>query len=293
MGDDGGFEDQERGIEISRRLNLFQQVPALANLAATWTTRGDLRRAWEIEREARDAADRFGDDFLLRWLRMKQAQEAYFRGRWDEAAAIADELVDGSVGAYAGAIVRVTRGKLRLACGDVRGALADTEAALAAARRSRDSQLLFPALVAHGEALFTAGRPDEGVPLLDELLGQLTGRESFMGGYWADVAFALCTLGRTDELPPVIARVRVRTRWLDAAEELASGDPLAAAETFAEIGSAPDEAVARLLAAETLAEEGDADAAARELATARAFFESVGAVPYLERTRLLEGALVV
>jgi tetratricopeptide (TPR) repeat protein len=292
VGDDSGFADMERGIEIARRLGLMQQVPALANLAATWHIRGDLRRAWEIEAEARTAAERFGDDFILRWLRMKQAQEGYFTGRWDDALDIADELIEGSAGAYAAALARLVRGKLRLGRGDIPGALADTEAALGAARRSRDSQLLYPALMSHGDALFTAGRTEEGAAHLDELLGELTGGESFMGAYWADVAFALCALGRTDELPPLAAKVRQRTRWLDAAELLAAGERLAAAETFALIGARPEEAIARLLAAESLAEAGDQEQAARQLEAAQRFFALVGATQYAGRAESVGAALV-
>jgi class 3 adenylate cyclase/tetratricopeptide (TPR) repeat protein len=285
-GDDGGFDEVAQSIEISRRLNSPDQAPALANLGALWTIRGDLRRAWTYDGEARVAAERFGDEFLLLWARMKRAHETYWRGHWDETVAIVDQDLERDADGYTAALLRILRGKVRLARGDVAGGVADTGAALVAGRGSLDSQLFYPALAAHAEAERAAGRAEAGDALLDELLGRLTGRESFMGSYWADIAFALVRLGRGDELAPLAAKVQLRTRWLDAAEQLGRGDAQAAAATFDDIGSAPDAAVARLVGAERL---GAADPAL--LAPARGFFAEVGAAALLARADALAAAV--
>jgi hypothetical protein len=59
--------------------------------------------------------------------------------------------------------------------------------------------------------------------------------------------------------------------WLEAARALAAGDPLAAADRYAAIGSRPDEADARLAAARLLARQGRPGEAGAQLAAARAF----------------------
>jgi hypothetical protein len=60
--------------------------------------------------------------------------------------------------------------------------------------------------------------------------------------------------------------------WLTAAQALAAGDPLAAATTYATIGSLPDEADARLAAARLLEATGRTAEAEEQVAAARAFY---------------------
>jgi len=69
-------------------------------------------------------------------------------------------------------------------------------------------------------------------------------------------------LGRADEvLAALEAESRAITPWHAAARRLASGQLVEAAEIFAEIGSVPDEAYARLKAAEAFAAGGNRVAA--------------------------------
>ena len=76
------------------------------------------------------------------------------------------------------------------------------------------------------------------------------GRGPSLASFWlADLAFALAGLGREEELARVAGRARTRTRWLEAAEAIGEGDWARAADAFAEIGSLPDEAAARVEAA--------------------------------------------
>jgi hypothetical protein len=66
------------------------------------------------------------------------------------------------------------------------------------------------------------------------------------------------------------------TRWLAAALPYATGDFAGAAAAFHVVGSRPDEALARLRAAEALAIEGREAEARGERARAIRFFERVG-----------------
>ena len=69
------------------------------------------------------------------------------------------------------------------------------------------------------------------------------------------------------------------TRWFEAALLYAAGEFETAADRYAEIGAGPDEAYARLRAAERLLSKSRGEAEAH-LARALAFFDSVGAAAY-------------
>jgi hypothetical protein len=67
--------------------------------------------------------------------------------------------------------------------------------------------------------------------------------------------------------------------WLAAARALAGGDPLAAADAYAAIGSLPDEADARLAAARLLDAQGRQADAEAQRRRAKDFLASTGAGP--------------
>jgi hypothetical protein len=79
----------------------------------------------------------------------------------------------------------------------------------------------------------------------------------------------------------------VSTRWLDAAGTYASGAFEEAADVYAEIGSVPDEAFARLRAAEALVAAGRRPEADAQLQQALAFYRSVGATVYIREAESL------
>ena len=82
----------------------------------------------------------------------------------------------------------------------------------------------------------------------------------------------------------------VNTRWLEAALALAEGDPREGARIFAQIGSLPDEAHARLRAAEALAAAGRRQEADEELSLALDFYRAVGATRYVREGEVLLAA---
>jgi hypothetical protein len=84
----------------------------------------------------------------------------------------------------------------------------------------------------------------------------------------------------------------LRTDWLEAAVAIARGAFLEAADRYAEIGSRPLEARARLEAAQHLRTEGRLTDAAAELDQCVAFWTSVRATAYLEQVELLAGDLM-
>ena len=177
------------------------------------------------------------------------------------------------------------RGRIRLARNDLAGALEDAVEALSQARGSNEPQMLYPALALCAHALAAAGEHEEAARLADELLAEWRSKlNQFPASSWVvDLACALEILGREVELAETATGALHRSVWLDAAISFAHGEFEVASELFAAIGSRPDEALARLRAAETLAATGSDKDASVELDRARSFFHDVGAAAYLAR----------
>src|SRR5439155_16904451 len=110
---------------------------------------------------------------------------------------------------------------------------------------------LYPALAFGARAAVAVGSRGEGTMLANELLSLWTRDiDAFPSSSWAvDLAYALDALGRAADLIQTASRVTTWTRWLGALDALLLGDAPTAASRFAEIGSRPDEALARLRAA--------------------------------------------
>ena len=102
----------------------------------------------------------------------------------------------------------------------------------------------------------------------------------------SDAAWAMSALGARTSCSELIEPKRGPSRWAAAGAAILRGDLLAAADVFAEIGSLPDEARARLRAAERL----DGEQRAEQLRLARAFYDSVGATGFLRECEALEAA---
>jgi hypothetical protein len=86
--------------------------------------------------------------------------------------------------------------------------------------------------------------------------------------------------------------VPVPSHWLEAARAFVAGDAERAAGLYAEIGSRPDEADARLEAARRLARTGRTERMTRQLEAAAAFYREVGASAHVEEVERLQLAPV-
>src|SRR6266542_2486641 len=274
-GDAGGLGELEAAIATFER----QGTPAVSwhlNLAYALAALGDLGRCFATWAAAARLAERFGSMRSLRSIQLQRVAEHYWTGRWDEAVAVVDALVasPGGEGHYLEWECRVWRGRIRLARGDLDGALDDSAAALELARRTNDPMALNPACAFRACALLAAGREGAARAMTGELLAGLGG--SLLGAeISADLGTALAALGHPLALldgcgvPP--------SPWLGAARALVVGEPWRAAEIYARIGARPEEAGARLAAARLALAAGrpaDADA---DLGTAAAFYREVGA----------------
>ncbi len=104
--------------------------------------------------------------------------------------------------------------------------------------------------------------------------------------YWFGIVFPLEALGRGRDSPTSLERAP-GSPWVDAALAHAAGDLVRAAEIYAAGGSLPDEAHARLRAAQLFVEQGRRADADRELGRALAFFRGVGATRHVREGEAL------
>jgi class 3 adenylate cyclase/tetratricopeptide (TPR) repeat protein len=294
LGDVGGIDDLEQSAAIAMEANSVESVRAYGNLASTLSSLGELERAWTMTAEARRLAERFGVSDWLHWIRGDQCWLLYFLGRWDEAFESLDAFIaEAAEGEFwMETPLRMLRARIRLARGDVRGAQDDAARALERAEDAKDPQVLWPALALAARAFLATDR-DRAETLAFELL---LGWEEFGLGiagesdWLSDLPEVLVALGKTSELVALIEKSLITTPWREAAAAYVSGDFLTAAAEYSSIRALPQEADARLRAAEALLGQGRRAEADAELKRSLAFWRSVGADAYVREGEALLAA---
>ena len=281
-GDPEGRTDLERSIAIAEEIDSPSSSHHCGMLADLECNLGNLQRCFELQARAREHAERFGHAAHIEWLKAEGVAEGYWTGNWDEALGLADEFLartEAGHGHFMEAYCRDMRGRIRLARGDLEGALDDTAKALQQARASNEPQRLCPALAVRAWALAEAEAVPEATQCVDELLTLWRSKLNVVAAssWVVDLACALEALGRSDELQEVADGVRAKTAWLDAASALTSARYSGAADLFARIGSRPDEALAHLRTARALVEAGRDRKARSEVELALGFYRGVEA----------------
>jgi tetratricopeptide (TPR) repeat protein len=292
QGDPGGMAAIEESLEIAESITAPWDIGrGLINLASLVGLFGDLRRGRELHEQAEEVLARYGLRGGLRFLQGERVVDDYHLGNWDEALRVGEEFVSESRSHhYMETQVLSVRAAIRLARGDPHGALEDSESGLALARSAKDPQALYPVLARHARLLAATGRLHEARAVADDLIARMLAERPTL--VWATCLPDLCGgaggLERDDELRKLAERSRaIATPWLEAARAYLDRDFLRAADLFATIGSAPEEAAARLLAAEALAEQGRRPEANEQLTRAADFYRGVAAKAYLRRAESL------
>ena len=293
IGDPRGFENLEESISIAVDSNSLESVRGYANLGNALVEAGDLARAFDLYEEGRTAAQLFGDVDRIRWFEAERIYECYWRGRWDEAVALANEVVAEVDAGFPTAFeqdARLVRGRIHLARDSLDAALADSSRALELGRRAGYPEMLVPALALHVRMLEAAGDQEEAESHLEELLSIWP--ERCPASYWlADLGFALDGLGRRDRLLDGAASAQTPSKWLDAARAGAEGDYGRAADIYAVVGSLPDQLLSRLGAVRKAAGLGLRAEAESGLAQLLPALERIGASRYAGEGELLRVAL--
>jgi tetratricopeptide (TPR) repeat protein len=293
-GDVGGLADLERAVAVAVKVNSPECVRAYINLASCLVDLGDLDRAFKLQANGRQAAERFGLAGLVRHLQGEQVFEHYWRGRWDAAIRAADEFIadsEATMSHYMDSACWLIRGRIRLARGDSGGALQDADQMLAAARGIGDPQVVYPALAFRASISVAAGDMDQAAAYASDLLTRLADQDAAPSGAdWpVDLAVVLQTLGRGKELVEVGSGTAL-TPWLQAAMAIAREMFEQAADIYAAIGSLPDEAFARLRAAQHLVAGQRRIEASEQLERALVFYREVRASAYLREAQALLAA---
>jgi tetratricopeptide (TPR) repeat protein len=288
-GDPRGIGNLEESLAIAIAGNSLESVRGYANLGNALVEAGQLSRAFELYERGRSAAARFGDADQIRWFEAERIYECYWRGNWDEAVRLADELVSQAEAGFPTAVEQdacLIRGRIRLARDEAALALEDSSRALELGRRAGYPDMEVPALALHARVLEAVGQDSEAGSAADELLAVWP--ERFPTSYWvADLAFTLHELGRSQRLLDAAAHARTSSRWLEAGVSVASNDLARASETFAEIGSVPDELLARVGAARHELAAGRRHEADAELSIALPALARIGAGRWLREGEAL------
>ena len=284
-----GRAEIEEGITIAIRIGSVEAARGYGNLASLLVDQGDLRGAWKAQEQASELAQRFGAWWFTRWLRAERIFRFFFEGRWDELCEAAEETIAEPT--FNAIPARSIRAQVRLARDDVSAAAADAREAVQLALRAEDLQIVLPTLADAAFVLCGAGEREEAAAQVEDVLRRWRERDALSNWLWAPkLAATLLELGRADEFVQA-ARRASSNAWMGAALALAREDFQSAADRYAEIGSLPDEAYARLRAAERLVGEGKGAGADVQLHRALAFWRSVVATRYIREGERLLGAL--
>jgi class 3 adenylate cyclase/tetratricopeptide (TPR) repeat protein len=282
-GDPGGIEDLEQSVVLAGAVHSHEECSAAGNLAWLVAITGDLGRAWELHEQSTRIADRVGLAGFIKWNRAEHVFHCHWQGRWDEALATADAFiaeVEAGSSHYMETSCRYIRGAIRLARGDADGAIADAGRATEVARGAKDPQTLNPALAFEARAKATVGDRAGASVLADELLAAWRDSGVRPPHESVDGAWAFRELGRSKEFAEALGRARAQTPWHVAAARITAGDLAGGADAYAEIGSVPDEAYARLRSADELVRAGRRADADGQLRLALPVFVHLGATAW-------------
>ncbi|HWL90373.1 MAG TPA: hypothetical protein VNP90_03315, partial [Actinomycetota bacterium] len=261
------------------------------NLGVSLFYAGDMRRALEVHERNLAYMRRVGMEGGIIWNKAEVAFDFVLVGRWDESLEILDaEIARMEAGAphYLEVQHRQTRARIRLGRGDPEGALVDAERGVEVGRSAGDPQALLPTLAERGRVLFLIGRTEEAVASIQEILDSVGPKPAMDWSWWiVPAAVILTEVGRAEELL-ALGGEDLPSRWIHAGRLWASGDLPGAGDLFDEIGSAPDEAYARVKEAEHLIAAGRRAEAEPFLSRALELYRGMGATAFIkEAERLL------
>jgi len=288
IGWDSGIALMEEAVEVAREARSWQRFRGLGMLRDSTFEHGDLARAAELCRQGIEEARRAGHPEPERWLIGESAVDRYHAGAWDEAVETIEELAETHRDWWFVPALFQLRAAIRLARGERGPASHDATRALELSREALDPQMLYPSLATSARVALETGDRSTAAAHAEELLALWRTREGQepRASWVVDLALVLSRLQRGRDFVEALAPAAGYSRWVEAALALADGRPSDAAELFADMGSRPSEATARMEAARSLA----AADAVRQLESAASFWRPVGATAYVNEAEALLAA---
>jgi tetratricopeptide (TPR) repeat protein len=252
------------------------------------TMLGDLERARKLHAQTLEVSERLGLAGFIDWQRGEHSTHCYWQGRWEESLETASEFIresEAGLNHYMEAACRFSRAAVWLARGETDAAVAEADKGSELARTVKDPQVLNPMLALQGRVRLTTGDRPGAVALAEELVEIWRSGGMLQPLECVEAAMLFRGLDRADELVGLLSGAW--TLWQKAAQRFVAGDLVGAAETYAEIGSLPDEAYSRLKAAEDLLAAGNRPEADRQLRLALLVFARLGATAWAAEGRAL------
>jgi tetratricopeptide (TPR) repeat protein len=263
LGEAGGLDEIERGISIAQAAGALEMlVIGYGNLSSELQFFARTAQSRRASERALELAERYGIARLVRSGRLDVAAWAYLDGRWEEATAIADELIAASEAGdtdYNDPAVLALRAWIRLARGDLHGADRDSGRATELARAS-DLQAQVAAYPTRAAVALKIGRREEAHELASDLVAigpAMVAALCLPFPTLADVAWVFKDLGRETELADAILDPDpIKSPWHHAARAIVDGDFARAADILDDIDYTASAERARLRAAEVAKAEG-------------------------------------
>ena len=283
LGDATGVLDLERAVDIaSAAAAPWSWAPS--TISQSSSTRSISGGAQAVQEAALHEAERFGDAQLALFLRGNLVAGDWILGAWDDALAVADELIaeweHGTPNILEGA-TRQFRGFMRMARGFTDDAFDDFSRALVLGREAqRDPQAFAPALVRYAWACLRTGRVDEAHAHFVEAIPVMrrypyTRPWTVLGGRRR----ARGDGGSSGRSSAGYRRRRASARCVRSSTVTSSRRPICTREAHVLLF----EAEARLRAGEELAAAGELSEAEIQLEQALAFYRPVRATFFVER----------
>jgi hypothetical protein len=274
LGELEGLDDLRRSLGLAREARAVDEVgKALNNLSNMCWAVGRLDEATEHRLAGREWAQRNGISASLVWLDYEEFLDFDLRGDLNEASAAAERCLEVHDQKYLEGVARAIIARGAAIRGRLTEALEQSERALEHARRIADPQQLGPSIAIRTFVLHVAGRGPEAREMAAELLADSGIRHDL---HWLnDLIVVLVEQGRGTEVEAMLRPEQRANPWQEATRAVAANQFAQAAEVYGAIGARYLEAWATLLAAER--------GQRVDLAPARAYFEYVGAAPYLRR----------
>jgi tetratricopeptide (TPR) repeat protein len=293
-GDLGGLVELEEAIALATESkDIAGMIRAHNNLGVMHWILGNIDRSLAEVQEAQRVAEHFGHRAFVRFgLGGPLLAHAISAGHWDEGARMADEFLAEGTAHYQASVALGWRAVVRVARGDVDGAIDDAERALELSRPANDPQLKQTAAEMIAMVFLSAGDRSRASETFEEgLIGLRELRQMGFPVVWLHgLAWVASVLGRADQVLEAVEHEPSDTPWLRAGRAVAAEDFRGAAEIFAAMPVPAFEAFFRLRAAEQFVAEGRRAEADAQLASALAFYRGVGATRYVREGEALLAA---
>jgi tetratricopeptide (TPR) repeat protein len=297
LGDDRGFDDIRRGLELGREIADLPSVAfAFSNLGTLTLTRS-AREAATVYDEGVDFCERRGMRGSVMWLRSERTWILYDLGRWDEILREVEKVEGWSRDVepgYVSLIALPQKALVLLSRGQLDGAAPLVEEFLPRARKAKDPQVLQPALTAAAVLAVARGEPAGATALVRE--AETNARSTAPLHHMRYLPQLAAVAVAADAMDAVRALLQLdesvvggMVRSLNAARAIcveATGEAEAAltlyeraADEWAEHGSVPEQARSLFGAGRCLLALGRPHEAASRLHEARELYQGLGATP--------------